>query len=409
MEENLGWSYKMKKKVYFLINNLQRAGGERVIIELARQIAMKRQVKIITLMDSVEYACHVPHLSLSKTRSGAGMYLRYWSYVHKLRKILLSEKPDILISFFELSNFINIEATRGTGVKSVVSVRATPSEVYLHGIYAMVMSRGIRTKYPLADLIIPNSRVTLDDLEKNYGISRKKMRVIYNTVNIKEVRDAAKKPLEKKFSQIYAGFPVLINSGRLTEQKAQFHLVKIFSEIKKELPRAHLIILGSGQLMEKIKSKAEQLGVADSVFLIGNQPNPFNFISRSDAFLFPSFFEGFPNALVEAMACGIPIIASNCKSEPREILAPDTKTSQQARDVELAKYGILVPLLKRGFYDEISPEEKIFTSSVLKLIRNGELRKKYSRLGMQRVRDFESGKITREFISMIESKVLKQD
>jgi len=112
---------------------------------------------------------------------------------------------------------------------------------------------------------------------------------------------------------------VLLGVGRLVRQKDFPTLLKAFARVRAVRP-THLLILGEGRERTKLEMLAQSLGVADAVALLGFTPNPFPYMVRAAAFVLSSAWEGSPGALIEAMACGCPVVSTNCPSGPAEIL-----------------------------------------------------------------------------------------
>ncbi|MEM1578022.1 MAG: glycosyltransferase, partial [Candidatus Pacearchaeota archaeon] len=142
------------------------------------------------------------------------------------------------------------------------------------------------------------------------------------------------------------------------------------------------------------------------VYFLGSQKNPFKFIIKSKLFLFTSLWEGFPNAILEAMACGVPAISSDCKSGPREILAPDTNFEFQTKEPEFAKYGILMPVFDGKFKKENQPldeVEKMWIKTIKEILENEKLRKEYSEKAIERAKDFSVEKILPQWEAILQS------
>ncbi len=161
--------------------------------------------------------------------------------------------------------------------------------------------------------------------------------------------------------------------------------------MKQDIVDAKLLIIGQGSLEEKLKELTKILGVENDVKFIGYTPNPFSYIRRSTLFVFPSLYEGFPNALCEAMACGVPVISSDCKSGPREILCSNGDYYHEANEIEYADYGILVPVIKNNVdMDDIrlSSDEELLATAIKEMLSDDGLWKKYSEKALERVGDF---------------------
>ena len=192
--------------------------------------------------------------------------------------------------------------------------------------------------------------------------------------------------------------------GRLTKQKGQWHLIRAFKKVKEKITNMKLIILGTGELEDYLKKLVVGLNLEKDVYFLGFQKNPFKFISKSKIHVFPSLYEGFPNALVEAMACEIPVISSDCKSGPREILAPETNIDVETKIIEYAKYGVLIPVCNDNYYkakDPLTNKEMILAKSIVELYLSKELLENYTVKSKERVKDFNKDNIILEYENIL--------
>ena len=138
---------------------------------------------------------------------------------------------------------------------------------------------------------------------------------------------------------------MIVTAGRLVDVKGYQHLIRAFAETQKQIRDAMLIIAGEGELEESLKELAKNCKIADSVFFAGFTKNLYRLVSKADAFVMTSLYEGFPNAMAEAVCLGIPCIATDFHAGAREILAPDIADSAvQIEEMTEVEYGILVPL-----------------------------------------------------------------
>lgn len=316
---------------------------------------------------------------------------------------------DITISMPDVPNLNNILSR--VSDKVIISVRTIKSHPDCDNVsfYSFMINILIRIFYNKADLIIANSQGVKRDLIRRFGIKRNKIEVIYNMLNVELIQKSSREDLDNLPKNLLSNNKILISVGRLSKEKGQWHLLKIFKSIKESVPDAKLMIVGDGELRDHLIALAEKLGFKVysvwseekinenyDVYFLGFQKNPFNFIAKSCVFLLPSTLEGFPNVLTEAMACGIPVVAADCMSGPREILAPDTDFMFETKCPEFAKYGILMPVCDRNVYDNndsLSLQEQSWAVTVIKLLEDKDMRQQYSILARTRASDFSVEKV----------------
>ena len=154
-----------------------------------------------------------------------------------------------------------------------------------------------------------------------------------------------------------------------------------------------MYIIGDGELREYLSGYIVDENMQDNVFLLGKQTNPFKYLAQCDCFVFASNNEGFPNVLVEAMACGLPIISTDCKSGPREILAPNSEDIlfMQKDKVEFAMYGILTP---------IKDVQKL-REAIKLMISNSDIKAMYANKSLIRAREFDIETIITKYKDVI--------
>jgi len=318
------------------------------------------------------------------------------------RLAALTGPGDTVLSLMERSNFVNILAARSSGHRAVVCERTHPS-VDFSGVRGALMKPIIRKLYPEADLIISNSKGNACDLTENFGIPPEKIRVITNACDTEAIKNAAAEPLEGRHKAIFSR-PVIITSGRMRTQKGHWHLLRIFAELRKTRPEAALVFLGEGELQLKLLNLCASMGLkayapgraspaqgTEDVFFLGFQKNPYKFLSRAGLFAFTSLWEGLPNSVIEALACGLPVISSDCRSGPREILAPDTDFKTEAATPEETAFGLLMPqfqIAEPDFTPEASGLERLWAKHISSLMDDKARLERCGAAGRKRAEDF---------------------
>jgi len=395
----------MDVKLYFLINSLAGGGAERVAIRLSEHLPTSA---FILLERDIKYKTDKPIFFLSNHSTQTSSIIKTLSipiYAYQLSKSL--EEPLLVVSFLERANFVNIISKLFKKHRAIISVRTDQQTG--HAGLRKLNKLLVRLLYPKADLIIAVSYGVKKSLI-NIGIEGKKIKVIYNPHPIDEIRQLAREPLGS-YEEIFK-HPVLITAGRLTKPKGHWYLLRVFKAIKEKHRDLKLVILGEGELKDYLVGLSEKLGLKTyvwdkdelsesfDVYFLGFQKNPFKFMARAKLFVFPSLLEGLPTALMEAIACGVPVISSDCKSGPREILAPNTDFNYQTQEPEFAEYGVLMPVFDVKYKSAEEPLEEreiMWVKTIDRLLEDEDFRKHYSERAKQRAGDFRIEKIVEEW------------
>jgi glycosyltransferase involved in cell wall biosynthesis len=247
-----------------------------------------------------------------------------------LIRYLRRAQPAALLSAMDHSNIIALLAKILARVQTrvVVSVHNTLSISSKHSNgRARLIPYIARWCYGWADGVVAVSRGVADDLSNTIKLPRERIRVINNPVVVPELFKMAKEPVRGSWFRD-GELPVVLSAGRLTAQKDYPTLLRAFSLLIRERP-LRLLILGEGEERAKLEALVRSFALEDVVELPGFVKNPYAYMSKAAVFVVSSAWEGFGNVLVEAMAVGTPVVATNCPSGPAEIL-------------ENGKYGRLV-------------------------------------------------------------------
>ena len=324
------------KKIMFYINAIHDGGAERVMVNLAKYFSENGYdtTLVTSFRDTWEYplAPTVRRLTLEETEIKQSRIKRNLSRIKKLRDLCKSKKPDILVSFMEEPNFRAILATRGLPVKTLVSVRNDPIKEYAGKLGWFVG----KVLLPMADGCVFQT----GDAQKWFPKRlQKKSKIIYNAVK-EDFYNVNRTPVRGE----------IVTCGRLTEQKNHAMLINAFAEVQKKYPFATLKIYGDGKLKDKLQKQIDGLGLSSTAHLMGATSDVIKALQTADLFVLSSDYEGMPNALMEAMAAGVPCISTDCPcGGPRELFGEDSSDKLvQCGDVDQLAEAICRALENAG-------------------------------------------------------------
>lgn len=358
-------------RVAILLDDLAGGGVERTMIKLAGGLAARgHMVELLVaqstgpLVDEVPATVRVvvlePHrhlmarlcvaradprgiallsrpVLLARRKHLGRMALRLPSLVTHLR----AHRPDALLSAKLKPNLCAVwaQALARVPTRIVLTERTSPSEHFPDGKVRArhrAIPRLMRRYYPRADRIVTVAHALADDLARFSGIARHRIDTVYNpVVDDRLTTSAGELPDHPWF--VEDDPPIVLSAGRLEMRKDFATLVRAFAIVRQQRP-VRLVILGDGKrpdidvrMREALLSLASELGVQDDVSLPGFVLNPFGYMARAGVFVLPSHYEGLPGVLIQAMACGCPVVSTDCPTGPREIL-------------EGGRHGRLVPV-----------------------------------------------------------------
>lgn len=379
----------MKKNAAFIIPSLKNGGAERVLSTISMNLDENINQYIFTWNGKepdYDFNGEIVEIDIQNSTSLIKNINVLFKRVKEVKKYKKQYNIDTCISHLEGPNIVNL-LSKGNE-KTVITVHNFQSKERT-GLYGFIFRTLMRLLYNRADKIVAVSNAIKEDLANNFNINEEKIEVIYNPFDCKSIEELATEELEEEYKEIFEN-DVIINVGRLTKQKGQWHLIKSFYELKKLYKDIKLVILGKGELEDELKELVEILNLNKDVFFLGYHKNPFKFIKNSKVFALTSLYEGFPMCLAESMICGTPIVSVDCKSGPREML--DIKNIENKDVIQFVDYGVLVDNFKENkvlINYKISKDEKDFARAINTLINNNEYYDKYSKLGNKRAYEFD--------------------
>ena len=306
------------KKLAIFLPSLSGGGAERAMIAVANGLAEFIKVDLVVSNAEGAYKNEVnANVNIIDFQSHRLLFSFF-----KLKNYINKHKPTTFISVLTTANIVSIIARffSKSEFRLILSERASVAAALSDNPLwqARVLPFLIKLLYNYSDKVISVSKGIAEELISDFGIEREKSHVIYNPV-VNEL--LIKKSLEH-LENIYFDHrkvPMILGVGRLTSQKNFELLIKSFSILRKSI-KAKLVILGEGPLRGELENLAKDLGVEKDVHLPGFVDNPFMWMKNSKVFVLSSDYEGLPNALIQAMACGTEVISTNCPTGPEEIL-----------------------------------------------------------------------------------------
>lgn len=357
-------------KIAFCIYSLRSGGAERVMTILANSLSISgHEVYLITIGAAncgyvLEPKIKLIELNLSKeSKNIFGVFKNIFLRIRGLVSAFYSIRPEICISFMTENNMLALIAGEFTRVPIVISERTNPYVQTLDGIYKILR----KLLYKRARALVVQTMKARVYYEENLGL--KHIPVIPNPIILKDFSlNDSPQPREK----------MIYNIGRLSEEKGHDYLIEAFAQSEAIRLGWTLNIIGEGVLRSKLESKINQLGLTNHVFLLGRELDVMKYLSHAGMYILSSKFEGFPNALMEALASGTPCISTDCETGPSEI-------------IKNGENGILV---KNGDVNEMSQAINI-------MIGNKYLRDVFSKSGPITMKQFDHSVIIQKWVNLI--------
>ena len=318
-----------KKNILIIVPTLHQGGYERVAAITAKLMQDYFNVTLLIFDDkNANYdvtGVDVVNINLPSQKSKIGKVVNLIRRAITIRNIKNKRKIDIAYSFGDTANLAN--SLSKAHEKTVTGLRCYTD---------MEAPRHIRLYTRKSDLILSCSREIMAVLEKDYKFS--KTEFIYNPTDIETIDKLGTEEITDY--PFEPGTKVISCMARDNYIKGIWHLIKAFSIVSKKYSNLRLMILGRGEYTAN-KELVKKLGLSDKVSFTGVKKNPFAYVAKSDMYVLASNHEGFPNALLEGMALGKPVVAADCKTGPREIVLSEDE---------------LDDLLKKGTARELMPE-----------------------------------------------------
>ncbi|RYD83278.1 MAG: glycosyltransferase [Sphingobacteriales bacterium] len=384
----------MKPKLLIFINTLSFGGAERVVSQLLNNLTNEFELHLALYNKVIDYPIppqvNIVDLQEDTNAGNMAVLLKIPSNARKLAAYCKQHNIYISVSFLNRPCYVNalMKAWYGFKGRVIMCERSHQSTIlnYIGGgstLYKIITKKLISYSYKKADLILTNSKVSKQDLIENFGI-KNPINVIYNPIDILVVDKMATAPVHGIFDD---GIFYFIATGNFRIEKNFPLLIEAFARLK-NLP-VKLVLVGGGAQETLLKEQVDHYEILDKVVFTGFDKNPFRFMKASHCFVLSSYTEGFPNVLLEALACGKPIISTDCKSGPRELLAPGSPINTQVTsDYELGGFGLLTPV----------NDATSLAKAMMRMYEDKDLQNSLAQKARQRATEFDIAVIKNLFI-----------
>lgn len=355
------------KKIVLFIDSLDYGGTQKNCISLANFLSIKYEVKIIVAFNSN---------IMNKENINKEIDIKFLNCKNKIDlffklqdKKLYKEISNIISFIPFISSVINFHKLFFK--KNIPIISRCNNTLGEYSKYKKIsilenFLKSLLYKYlfRLSNRIIAQSFKMKEDLIKTYCIPESKIIVINNSLDFKKIKFLIEEKITENEKKYFKN-PTIIMVGRLVEQKNHIFLIEVINKLLKRKKEINLIILGDGTHKNMLLSKIKEYNLENNVFILGMKENPYKYIYNANFLWLASLYEGFPNVLLDAIACNKVIISNDCKSGPREIIAQNDNFIKKMNYFEEYKYGYLYSLTKieeisEEFIDEV--EDIIFNS-----------------------------------------------
>jgi len=373
----------MERCAEVLLKNFNRETFELELIQIFDRKPFYHIPEDITVYILERY--RQPQVSGAIAHSFPEMQSRYsdelaWleATAYKLALLIRRRQPDIILAqdFYASAIVLIAKQYLPEQFKIIGSLHNQYShflQTVEHGdLYAAM----IRRYFNQADRIIAVSQGIAQDLSENFGVRPELIAVIPNPVDLDQIRTLAEEPITEHcwFSE---ELPICLFVGRLSAQKGVEYLLQAMA-LARPLKKFRCVIIGDGEKRSELEALVKQLKLTEDIAFLGRQSNPFKFMHRATCFVLPSIVEGLPYVIPEAMACGCPIIATDCAPGVRELLGESQR-------------GLLVP----------PKDPTTLAEAMLKILQDAEFRERLSHSGLEFVKRFSAEKVAAEYEAII--------
>jgi len=365
-----------KIKVLFVLDCLELGGAQRAVVNILNHLSPEKfQCSLAVVKKTGPLQKNIPkQVYLHDMKASSAKFA-----VFRLRRVIKKVRPDVVFSTLTYINELVYLVNKFLLSPPPVIMRSAVVESLNLKDESFIIRYLLGRAYGSAARTVVLTRAMKSDFITNFNLREEKIEVLPNMIDTEYIAEKADEPLTDKIILDRKAEPLIITVGRLTRQKGQDILLKAFAEYRARNNKGFLILIGTGPLEDELKDSANRLGINRDIWFAGIKENPYKYIKEADIFVLPSLWEGFPNVVLEAMACGVPVVSTSC-SGPSEIITSGMD-------------GVLVPLK--------NPEE--MANAIISVLSDNGYRKNLASSGLRRAKEFDAKIIARKYEELFEN------
>lgn len=405
------------KNILLLIPNLGKGGAQKVFLDQFEFLSKHAHVTgcVFNWSGAFESDKRSNIMSL-EVPAGNHVFSKAYFFclrIVRLRKLKAKLKTDVSISHLEGADYVNVLS--GIGEKKILWIHGTKKfDEAIHGWIGYLRKAWLMPwLYKRANRVVTVSKAIATELQESYPALKNNLETIYNGIDYPRIQQLKKADVPETHQALCENHFVIITHCRLALQKNIVGLIHVIAACKNKGLDAKWVVIGDGNLRESLTQQCDQLGVDyyaawkneewsgnKQLFFLGHQSNPFPFLAKAKLYVMPSDWEGFPLALCEALACGLPIVATDCYTGPREILAPGEQVLPMATQPEHAPYGVLMPLIDDQSMD-------VWATELFTLVTDNKTLTEYSYTAEKRAQELSLAKAMKQVHETIDSVIAR--